>query len=775
MVIMRSSTDLDTRKVYSLSEKIFQSSETLMKVINFIQLNGLALKQILRNVDSETRAFESELFKNFFKDFYNQKDSQMKHLLEHPGALRAYAQVAYFIRTISDNLPYTSMDRIQKFARRDEAEGGAGNIKDNSFFVSKYLFQSRSDLTGNTSSKAHSNMNLQMNGNGYANGHVNGHTNGYSNGKSNDSSTQQNNIFTNGNADMEVNGHNKDVANVEEVRLKQFATEVDEQAFGVVDMNMKEEEMWAQIELNLVNAERNIMLQENFFVQHQNLMLNELGLKVTKYDSQMMRSRAHDYYADQTLEKDAYISIALNYEGEKQAEKACYSMIDLYLVYTHTFFYITNYYGLGQTSPDYTKSLDLPPSLSGILQAATPVAAIFWGFFINVITKTKYRYPYILCLSMLIIGNLFYYLAETFKDNKSTALALLILGRMIFGMGGSRLMTRKYIAINVPFNFQSKYSTYLVGFSSLGITLGPGISSMLEFVKPTTVAGTSLTTFNILALFFFFIWVFVFILFLFLFKGHDKSIEKQIHIMKKNEEELSQRFKDLHKLYSNLEDRKLKKNLSMIQKSQQNFICSGLEVRENKNYNPSQSFVPIEPKDYIRKKETRSIFKVFFPNNITFFSLWCFLIFKTIKEALFTETPQMTDEFYGWSSQDVGWFILALTIIGVPTTLLTYWANKRTEDRKILVVGFVLYLVGCILKINYRFDQPQNVYHYCIASSILFCGTLVGEAAAIAILAKVISPSLKMGFLNAGLLAGTADTLGRTIGNSSMTLFSSFR
>lgn len=775
---MRSSTDLDTRKVYSLSEKIFQASETLMKVINFIQLNGLALKQILRNVDNETQAFESELFKNFFKDYYNQKDSQMKHMLEHPGALRAYAQVSYFIRTIGDNLPYTSMDRIQRFAKREDNDGEIGGIKDNSFFVSKYLFQSRSDLTGNATPNGQSSVNLNSQRNGHTNGYTNGYTNGHSNGKSNDSSTQQNNIFMNGNNENKSNG-NKDIANVEEVRLQNYGTnvgtEVGDEAFGVMDMNMKEEEMWAKIEMNLVNAERNIMLQENFFVQHQNLMLNELGLKVTKYDSRMMRSRAHDYYADQTLEKDSYISIALNYEGEKQAEKACYSMIDLYLVYTHTFFYITNYYGLGQTSPDYTKSLDLPPSLSGILQAATPVAAIFWGFFINVITKTKYRYPYILCLSMLIIGNLFYYLAETFKDNKSTALALLILGRMIFGMGGSRLMTRKYIAINVPFNFQSKYSTYLVGFSSLGITLGPGISSMLEFVKPTTVAGTSLTTFNILALFFFFIWVLVFILFLFLFKGHDKSIEKQINTMKKNEEELSQRFKDLHKLYSNLEDRKLKKNLSMIQKSQQNFICSGLEVRENKNYNPSQSFVPIEPKDYIRKKETRSIFKVFFPNNITFFSLWCFLIFKTIKEALFTETPQMTDEFYGWSSQDVGWFILALTIIGVPTTLITYWANKRTEDRKILVIGFILYLVGCVLKINYRFDQPQNVYHYCIASSILFCGTLVGEAAAIAILAKVISPSLKMGFLNAGLLAGTADTLGQTIGNSSMTLFSSFR
>lgn len=48
---------------------------------------------------------------------------------------------------------------------------------------------------------------------------------------------------------------------------------------------------------------------------------------------------------------------------------------------------------------------------------------------------------------------------------------------------------------------------------------------------------------------------------------------------------------------------------------------------------------------------------------------------------------------------------------------------------------------------------------------------MISEAGAISILNKVISPTLKRGFLNAGLLSGTLDTIGRALGNSSYTLY----
>ena len=95
-------------------------------------------------------------------------------------------------------------------------------------------------------------------------------------------------------------------------------------------------------------------------------------------------------------------------------------------------------------------------------------------------------------------------------------------------------------------------------------------------------------------------------------------------------------------------------------------------------------------------------------------------------------------------------------------------------DRHILIIATVIYIVGTLLKINYEFDKPMPEVQYYAGSCVLFIGSLLTEAATVAILAKVISPTLKRGFLNAGLLSGTADTLGRSLGNSSFTLFTLF-
>lgn len=66
--------------------------------------------------------------------------------------------------------------------------------------------------------------------------------------------------------------------------------------------------------------------------------------------------------------------------------------------------------------------------------------------------------------------------------------------------------------------------------------------------------------------------------------------------------------------------------------------------------------------------------------------------------------------------------------------------------------------------------MPQAQFY--IGSALLFIGSLLTESAAIAILAKVIHPKMKKGFLNAGLLSGIGDTIGRALGNISFTIFS---
>lgn len=720
MQTIKHSKRRDMGSTLRISEQLRQLGVYLFEVINFIQLNRLALKQTLSNVEHEFKAFESKAFIQFFNDYYNQSDSHLKHFFEHPGTLRGYFQLKYLVDVVRRGLQQSINNEDYEFPKNLHQPAQKKPAIDK-----KKLFSYTSNMD--------------------------------------------------------------EMSNFRNLRVEVSTPEYQTSEVDFKEMsNQSEEKILQDIKKNLNSVNEVMKIQSHFFRVHENNMFKQMNIKVQEYyNEDVLNKEAYFNFTNDNLDRNRFIKCTVEYDQNKEmaVEKECYSMLDLYLVYIHTFLYLLNYYGLAQTSPDYSKALNLDASISGVLQAASPAAAIFFGFFINCITKTKYRCPYLMCLCMLFIGNFLYFIAVSVgKKSQAGGLVCLIAGRMIFGSGGSRLMTRKFIAINVPSIYQSKYSTYLVGFSALGITLGPGISSIFEFISDTsfTIDGSPvyITTFNILSLVFFLVWLFLFFFFLIFFKGYDVVVERNLKEMYENEEMLKQKYLNLDTYYKGLKSKSMIQNLNIVGKNKHNFLESGLIVNptynvEEKNLQNADGYAIYVPGAVTRKKPEESSFRVIFPNVITFYSLWCFLVFKIIQEAYFTEQPQMFDEYYNYKSQIVGWFMLSLTIVGVPTALLTGAATKRFEDRKILLIGFILYIIGCIAKINFEISAPQPFAQYIIASIILFIASLVGEAAAIAILAKVISPSLKLGFFNAGLLSGTADTIGRAIGNSSMTLFAS--
>ena len=726
MLRVKRSRRADLKETFELSGRLKELSAEVLRVINFVQLNRLALKQTLRNIDKEFHAFDSQTFKNFFVHYYNEKDSHMKRFFEHPGTLRAFFQLEYLVKVVERGLQQ--------------------GLDNNDLEVPEDMVVSAK--------------------------------------KPPVSSVKKKEMFS---FKMEMDEFSAFRDDPQASSDKEFDTnyvEFENPVFGRDSIPR----IVAQIRRNLESVKATSDVQTQFFRIHENNMLKQLDIQVQDYfEEDVLRKKAFEKFTDDTLTKEEFIKTTVQYDKGKKMHKEpeCYSMLDLYLVYIHTFFYFLNYYGMAQTSPDYSKALGLSKSLSGVLQAASPAAAIFFGFFINCITKTKYRSPYILCLSMLVVGNFLYYIAKTVSDENNVAgIVTLVAGRMIFGSGGSRLMTRKFIAINVPSQYQSKYSTYLVGFSALGISLGPGISSLFEFVPNTTftVGSTKIyfTTYNILSFVFFGTWLVLFLIFLVFFKGYDVNVEEKTRQMYENEQQLHRKFLNLHEYYRNQGRSQMVSDIEMLRKNQANFYGSGLLVNPSqsvalKNHANPEGYQIVIPGAVNRLEKRKTSFRVLFPNDMTWYSLWCFLIFKIIQEAYFTEQPQMFDEYYQYKSQIVGWFMLSLTLVGVPTALITGAATKKFEDRKILLIGFILYIMACAGKVNYEFDQPQPFAQYIAASVVLFIASLVAEAAAISILAKVISPSLKLGFFNAGLLAGTADTVGRALGNSSMTLFSSFK
>ena len=73
--------------------------------------------------------------------------------------------------------------------------------------------------------------------------------------------------------------------------------------------------------------------------------------------------------------------------------------LDLYLTLLHTFIFTFFYYGSIPQSIDQVAALSLSPSLSGLINALTPLSACLSCFHYNHLSKTSYYKGYILSFS----------------------------------------------------------------------------------------------------------------------------------------------------------------------------------------------------------------------------------------------------------------------------------------------------------------------------------------------------------------------------------------
>lgn len=178
-----------------------------------------------------------------------------------------------------------------------------------------------------------------------------------------------------------------------------------------------------------------------------------------------------------------------------------------------------------------------------------------------------------------------------------------------------------------------------------------------------------------------------------------------------------------------------------------------------------------EARTLLKGMGARRYMRTVYHDYITYYFVFFFFLVKITQEAYITEIPMVTEKYYEWDSVKVGYIWLITTIVAVPGSLLVaILSSNGWGDKKILWTTSVWYIVFLIAKINWGYDKDMNQYHYMIASTGLFLGTLFSESIAVSILSKVISKQKQVGFWNAGLMSGLADTFGRAVGSSGITL-----
>ena len=153
----------------------------------------------------------------------------------------------------------------------------------------------------------------------------------------------------------------------------------------------------------------------------------------------------------------------------------------LLLMVISSFIQQTNLYILALAAKDYSNHLGVNQTFAGILSFSTWSSIIICSFIYNYWTFFQYKIPTIFCGLFMVIGNFIYYLAFYYND-----INLAVLGRVLIGVGGPRIINRKYIKLYVDKSVVSNWNYFYLAGSIVGRGVGPILASSLYFIDYPT-------------------------------------------------------------------------------------------------------------------------------------------------------------------------------------------------------------------------------------------------------------------------------------------------
>mmetsp|Transcript_11798 Transcript_11798/g.24043 ORF Transcript_11798/g.24043 Transcript_11798/m.24043 type:complete len:293 (-) Transcript_11798:732-1610(-) len=151
-----------------------------------------------------------------------------------------------------------------------------------------------------------------------------------------------------------------------------------------------------------------------------------------------------------------------------------------------TFLYIVSYYVVAPTGGVYAVYLGLPESYNGILIGAAPIAGLFSAVLYSWWANRSFKRPLIFCSICCLVGSFLYAMAFSFRS-----FSMIMVGRLLTGLGGARAVNRRYIADNVPLRDRTRVSSEFVTASAVGMAAGPGLSSLLSLIPNWSVGAVN--------------------------------------------------------------------------------------------------------------------------------------------------------------------------------------------------------------------------------------------------------------------------------------------
>jgi len=166
--------------------------------------------------------------------------------------------------------------------------------------------------------------------------------------------------------------------------------------------------------------------------------------------------------------------------------------INIILCMIHTFAYMFIYTSATPTNSKYLKKMGLDESMTGVVLAATPLAAIFSTIACSPWSNYNYKYPLSISAFCFVIGNFLYGFAYDFES-----FIMVFIGRFLIGIGCGKIVCRRYLIDHVPKSLSTVFSVYYSLVTSLGLAVGPLTSIFMSMASDSNVGKIYINEFTL--------------------------------------------------------------------------------------------------------------------------------------------------------------------------------------------------------------------------------------------------------------------------------------
>lgn len=424
---------------------------------------------------------------------------------------------------------------------------------------------------------------------------------------------------------------------------------------------------------------------------------------------------------------------------EEPIDDQRYHFMSLLLNLANTFLYMVNTYIIVPTADDYSTSLGAAATVCGVVIGAMAVAQIFSSVYFSAWSNRSYFRPLIFSSIVLFLGNVMYAMAYDFNS-----IAVLLLGRLLCGLGSARAVNRRYISDCVPLKIRMQASAGFVSASALGMACGPALAGLLQvnfkIYKLTIDQNTSPGWIMAFAWLFYLVWLWI--SFREPAQYSDEKAAPESTAGSTNSDSLEKGVTE-----------------PLLISSQPHQDHEDDDVEDGSEETSEDTRAPVNSIGAAYRLLTPSV-KV---------QLLIYFMLKYVMEILLSESSVVTTYYFQWSTGKVAIFLacLGLTVLPVNVIVGSYISNMF-EDRQILLISEIVVCLGILM--SFHVVIPYSVPQYVISGLIMFVSAEVLEGVNLSLLSRVMSSRLSRGTFNGGLLSTEAGTFARVIADATITL-----